>query len=151
MDVAGIYDGMVSLVQQLGIFDQFPQHEPKSAPGRGVTGALWLQSLGPAPRASGLSQTAGRLEFVIRIYQNMLAEPQDATDPAMLAAADALFTAYSSDFTLGDAVFAIDLLGAWGNPLSGRAGYLNQDSKLYRVFDVVFPLIIDGLYTQEAT
>lgn len=148
MDIVGIYDKVVSHALTLGVFENFPQHEPKSAPGKGITGALWVQEIGPAPKVSGLSETSARVTFTVRIYQNMMAEPQDDTDPNMLAALDALLTSYSGDFNLDGVVFAIDLLGAWSPGLSAKAGYLNQDSKLYRVIDVTLPLIVDAVWTQ---
>jgi hypothetical protein len=78
----------------------------------------------------------------------MLAEPQDAIDPAMLDAVDLLCGAYSAGFTLGGALRSIDLLGTYGAPLSAKAGYLTQDSKLYRVMTITLPCIVNDLWTQ---
>lgn len=151
MDIAGIYDKVQSHAMRLGVFERFATHEPKNAPGQGLTWAMWLQSVAPAARASGVSATSLRLEFVIRLYQNMTHEPQDAIDPGMLIALDALGTAYSGDTTLEDEVMTVDLLGAYGAPFSARAGYLNQDGKLYRVFDVTLPIVVDDAWNQETT
>ena len=151
IDINSILDGVVSHAMASGWFEKVNQHEPKNAPGSGLTAAVWLQQLDPVSRRSGLNSTTGKLTFQLRIYQNMLSQPEDAIDPRMIQAADALFAAFSGDFTLGDTVAAVDLLGlSDGVPLSGRAGYLNQDGKIFRIFDITIPLIVNDLWTQAA-
>lgn len=142
-------DALASLAIATGHFQTVNQHEPKNAPGHGLRAALWVQTYRPA-RKSGLSATSMRLEYRLRIYQNMLMEPQDAIDPTVLAATDACFEAYSGDFTLGGLVRQVDLLGSDGNPLSAVAGYLNIDNKMHRVMDITIPLILNDVYDQEA-
>ena len=87
-----------------GLFDRVNLHEPKNAPGGGLTAAVWADTMGPIPAASGLASTSGRVVLKVRTYTNMMSEPQDAIDPAMLRAVDILLTAYSGDFTLGGLV-----------------------------------------------
>jgi hypothetical protein len=149
MDITAILNGVVSHALASGLFETVNQHEPKSAPGNGLTAAVWAQEIAPVATGSGLAATSGRVEFWLRIYTNMLSEPQDAIDPNVLTAVDTLMTAYSADFTLGDQVKDIDLLGEHGTPLSAKAGYLNQDGKLYRVMDIVLPLIINDIWAQS--
>lgn len=151
MDIAGVYDKVQSHAMRLGVFDQFALHEPKSAPPQGITWAMWLQSVAPAARASGVCATTLRLEFMIRFYRNMMSEPQDAIDASILMAFDALGAAYTGDATLEDEVMTVDLLGMYGAPFAGRAGYLNQDGRLYRVFDVTLPIILDDAWTQAGS
>lgn len=142
-------DAMVSHAMATGMFQTVNQHEPKNSPGHGLRAALWAQNYRPA-RRSGLAATSMRLEFRLRIYQNMLMEPQDSIDPTVLAAADACFAAYSSGFTLGGLVRQVDLLGSDGNPLSATAGYLAIDNKMFRVMDLTIPLVLNDVYDQEA-
>lgn len=142
-------DAMASHAAETGHFQTVNQHEPKNSPGHGLRAALWVQTFRPA-RRSGLASTSMRLEYRLRIYQNMLMEPQDSIDPAVLAAADACLAAYSSNFTLGGLVRQVDLLGSDGNPLSATAGYLAIDNKMYRVMDLTIPLVINDVYDQEA-
>ena len=149
MDILAILDGLVSHAMALGRFEQVNTHEPKSAPGHGLTAAIWLQSLDPVPEASGLATSAGRLVWTLRIFQNALMQPPDAIDPYVLEAASALITAYSGDFELGGNVRNVDLLGAHGVALAGRAGYLNQDGKIFRIFDVTIPLIVNDVWSQS--
>lgn len=144
-----VTDAMVSHATASGHFQSVNQHEPKNSPGNGLRAALWAQTFRPA-RRSGLRSTSMRLEYRLRIYQNMLMEPQDAIDPTVLAAADAMFAAYSADFTLGGLIRQVDLLGSDGNPLSATAGYLAIDNKMNRVMDLTIPLVLNDVYDQEA-
>lgn len=154
VDWSGLIDALASHALTLGVFGRVNRHEPKSAPGKGLNAAIWVQGLGPAPGGSGLAATSVRAEFAVRVFQDMLSDPQDAIDPAVLTAVDALMSAYSSAFTLSLAstvdVRMIDLLGAYGEPLRAQAGYLNQDNRLYRVMTVFVPLIINDVWTQGA-
>jgi len=150
VDTASILDQIVSHALASGWFERVNQHEPKSAPGNGLSCGVWLESLGPPRGGSGLSATSGRLVFSVRLYTSMLMEPADAIDPLLINACDALLTAYSGDFELGATVRAIDLLGMSGDPLSARAGYLGQDNKLYRVLTITLPLIVNDLWAQVA-
>jgi hypothetical protein len=149
VDIAGILNQVVSHAMASGLFERVNAHEPKSAPGNGLSAAVWVDTIGPV-RSSGLAATSGRLALMVRVYTSMLAEPADAVDPNLVAAVDALLAAYSADFDLGGTVRCVDLLGQAGEPLSARAGYLQQDNRLYRVMTITLPLIVNDLWTQGA-
>ena len=148
LNVIELRNVLLSHALASGLFDRVEGHEPKAAPGNGVHGALWVSEMGPAVSRSGLVATAIRLEYSFRIGLSMLAEPQDETDPAVLVATASLVLAYSGDFQLGGYADQIDLLGAYGAPLAAKAGYLNQDSVLYRVMVITIPIIIDDVFAQ---
>lgn len=148
MNVDAILDEVVSHAMALGLFERVNTHEPKNAPGHGLSAAIWVDSIGPVPLGSGLSSTTGRVAFQVRLFSNMLQEPQDAIDPEMVKAVDALLGAYSGDFDLGGSVRNVDLLGQAGAPMSAQAGYINQDGKLYRVMTIVLPVIVSDLWEQ---
>lgn len=147
LDTKAILDAVVSHALASGHFERVNQHEPKSAPGNGLSAAVWVDRVGPA-RGSGLAMTSALLVLNVRLYTSMLSEPQDAIDPNLMAAHDALMTAYSGAFTLGGLVRSVDLLGAAGTPLSSQAGYLNQDSKLFRVITITLPVIVNDCWEQ---
>jgi hypothetical protein len=148
--VAAVLDGIVSPMLASGMFARVNRCEPKSAPGSGLTAAVWLDNVGPAVNASGLAATSARLVFKIRLYTSMISEPQDAIDPAMLAANIKLMGLFSEDFDLGMSVRNVDLLGAHGISMSSQAGYLNQDGKLMRITDITLPLVMNDLWEQSA-
>ena len=148
-DATPIVAALVSHAAALGKFERVNAHEPKNAPGSGLSAAVWAQSIGPQPMASGLQRTTIRVVFNVRIYQSFLSQPEDAIDPNMMRAVSALMDAYSGDFTLGGLVRNVDLLGMQGIPLSAQAGYVNQDGKLFRVYTITVPAIVNDQFEQE--
>lgn len=148
-DPDATYDAILSHAMASGLFERVNGHEPKVSPGNGLTAALWADTV-EAIRSSGLASTSGRVVFNVRIYSNMLAEPQDGIDPEVLRAVSALFTAYIGDFTLGGEARHIDVLGAYGPPLRAQAGYINQDGRLYRVMTISMPVIFNDCWNEVA-
>lgn len=147
-DVQAIFDAVQSHALASGYFERVNTHEPKNAPGRGLSCAIWVDHIGPA--RSGLASTSVRLVFNVRLYTDMLQEPQDAIDPAVLTACAGLLEDYSGDFTLGGKVESVDLLGKGGVPLQAQAGYISQDGKLMRVMTITLPVISNDAWTQTA-
>lgn len=146
--VLDVFDQVESHCLRSGLFEQVNLHEPKTAPGNGLTAAVWVQALAGIGAGSGLAATSGRLELTIRIFTSMLSEPQDAIDPNVLLAVDTLLEAFTGDFTLGGKVRNVDLFGAHGTGLSARAGYVNVGGTLYRIVDITLPLIISDIWNQ---
>jgi hypothetical protein len=148
---ASIVAAITDHAATLGLFERVVGHEPKNAPGSGLSCVAWCDSIGPARNQSGLAATTALLVFNVRVYGSMLAEPQDGIDPELLSATDALMAAYAADFDLSGLVREVDLLGLAGNnPLAARFGYLSQDGKLFRVATITLPLLINDLWPQAA-
>lgn len=146
LDVRAILNAMTSHAMTLGQFDRVAGHEPKNAPGSGLWAAMFLGDGEAVGEVSGLDKASGRVEVQIRITQNMLTEPMDDIDPKIAGAIDALMTVYCADFTLGGLVRNVDVFGQTGPALGWRAGYLEQDHKMYRAFDVTVPMIVNDLW-----
>ena len=87
MNTAGIFNALVSHGMASGLFERVNTHEPKNAPGNGLSMAVYLDNIIPAAGASGLNSTTGLLMFSVRVYSSMVAEPQDDIDPAVMVAA----------------------------------------------------------------
>lgn len=149
IDVSGILDQVVSHALSCGRFERVNAHEPKNAPGKGLTCAVWVDEIGPDTESSGLAASSGVIRFMVRLYTSMVAEPLDAIDPELLSAVDVLMSAFSGDFDLGGSVRCVDLLGQTGRPLSAKAGYLNQDGRVYRVMTITLPVIVNDIWSQE--
>lgn len=148
MDTTAIVEAVATHAEVLGIFETpVLRHEPKSAPGVGIHLAVFGERLTPV-RSSGLASVSGRLVLTARIYISMLMEPQDAIDPLLFGAADALFTAYCGDFELGGLIRQVDIFGAHGVGLDCDAGYGAIDSKVFRIADITLPLIINDIWTE---
>jgi len=148
LNTKAIIQAAESHAAALGHFERVNRHEPKNAPGNGLTAAIWVQRVAPLARASGLAATSALLTLNVRIYTSMLAEPQDDIDPAAVDAVDALMNAYNGDFTLGGLVRNVDLLGQYSSGLDAQAGYLEQDRKLFRVMTIALPLVVNDVWTQ---
>jgi hypothetical protein len=148
LDVSSIVAAGESHLLRSGLFDAVNRHEPKKAPGHGITAAIWLMEAVPVGARSGLASSTVRVELRVRLYLPMLREPQDDIDPEALRILDALMASYSADFTLDGLVSAVDLLGMSGTPLQARSGYLRQDNVLYRVIDIWLPLLCNDLWEQ---
>lgn len=134
----------------LGIFDRVGAHEPKNAPGNGLTCAVWAAPMRAVAAVSGLDAASVLMQVMIRVYNPMLQQPLDDIDPSVLDAVDALLGAYVGAFTLGGLVRNVDVLGGHGTALGATPGYLNQDGKLFRVMDVSLPLVINDLWPEVA-
>jgi hypothetical protein len=143
-----IVSAVTSHAMASGLFEQVNGHEPKNPPGNGLSAAVWVERIRPARTSSGLSSTSGYLQLSIRLYSNLLSQPEDWIDPALTAAVDALMSAYSGDFTLGGLVRSVDLLGAEGESLEAASGYLAVSEGEFRVFTITLPLIINDLWEQ---
>lgn len=150
LDIQGTFDAITSHAKKLGVFKRVNGHEPKNAPGLGVTAAVWVARIFPVPGASGLASTTGCLVFTVQLYTSMTTEPQDGIDPAIVHATDLLLAEYSGDFELGGKVRNVDLLGQSGVALSAQAGYLDIDKKIFRSMEITLPLIINDLWDQVA-
>lgn len=144
-----IVNRIASHAKATALFDRVNTHEPKNKPGRGLTCAAWVDRIEPARGRAGLAATSARVVLNVRVYTNMLQNPQDAIDPNIMRAVDVLFEAYSGDFQLGDENRWIDLLGATqGHPLFSQSGYINIDNMVYRVMTITVPVIVEDAWTQ---
>jgi hypothetical protein len=147
VDPQEIFDALVSHAATIGHLEQVNQHEPKSAPQGLLTGAIWDQETKPLGSESGLDAATVLETFTVRIFKNMLSEPQDAIDPEVMRAKWALMGAYAGDFTLGGLLRNVDIFGEHGPSLMARAGYVPQDGRLYRVMDITVPCVINDMWS----
>lgn len=138
----------------LGLFGTVAGSEPKTGPNDNrLVCAFWVSNLRPIPAMSGLASTTWRLEVMARIYDRdgfTPASPFDIGDAPIIDAAVDLMEAYTGDFTLGGQVRLVDLLGAFGEPMQLRAGYINQDNTIYRNTDITIPLVMSEEWGQQA-
>lgn len=149
-DAQALTDALTSIVAESGSITVVTTHEPLSAPPAGLAAALWMQSIGPARKISGLPETAARVEYTLRLYLPLVTGALDAVDPTMANAAATLIGSISAGFTLGGEVFEADLLGGHGAPLGAKAGYVeNPAGQTFRVIDITIPLIVDNVWSQS--
>lgn len=144
-----LIDAVASQVMAAGFFDAVNGAEPKGAPpDTGLTAAVWVQDLSPVQAQSGLATTTMLFTVSVRLYTSMIAEPQDMIDPQLMAAVDVLMNAYTGNFSLGGLIESIDLLGRASPGLRGDAGYVQLDNKMFRVFTITVPMLVNDVYVQ---
>ena len=135
-----------SMLKAMGLFKTVQQVEPKGAPASGLTAAVYLNSIAPAARASGLAQATGLYVYTIRLYTNMLQEPAEKIDTILAHAVDKVFTVLAGKVDLGTNVRNIDVFGELGTQLKAQAGYVEVDKIMYRSVDITLPLIISDCW-----
>lgn len=144
-----LISNVASGAKNLGVFQQVLKHEPKAPPQNGTTLALWWTAIKPSKNYSDLTSTAGVVTLTNRVYINMLQKPEDYVESSLLTAVSTLIGEYSSEFSFGSTVIAVDLLGIEGTPMSATTGYVDISHTLYRTANITVPVIIDGLWSQE--
>lgn len=148
LGLRGIADAVVSHAEATGRYDRVQAHEPRNAPGKGISASVTVVDVRPAKGRSGLNSTAVRVELAVRVLIPMARQPEDDIDSDLMDAVDALMAALSADFTLGGLVADVDLLGAYGAPLGVTFGYIDHDTATYRVADIVLPAVVNDLWDQ---
>jgi hypothetical protein len=140
--------------QRLGLFRNTLGHEPKNAPGRGLTCSVFLHEI--APTTSGLASTSLKVTFNVRLQMPMLDDPEDDIDPTLGSAAVSVMAGYAGGFSLTDVdtvgidVRSVDIRGMAGTPMVAPFGYLDHDGKKYRAVLITVPLIINHVLTESA-
>lgn len=150
-DFVALMSALVDHSATLGYFDRVNDHEPPNAPGAQLTAHIWLDTILPLPAASGLAAVSGLVVMNERIQVSANRQPYGSIETDLAAASGAVVGSLAGDFDLGvTGVRNIDVLGANGFALAGKAGYLTQDQKLYRVMTVTVPVVVNDLWTEAA-
>jgi hypothetical protein len=149
LDSTAIINAALSDLSQTGLFETVEGHEPRSAPGNGLTVAAWVEAIDPLGNESGLASTTALLLLTVRIHLNAVSEPLDAIDPAITQAVDAVMAAYNGDFTLGGLIKNVDIFGTYGTRLAARAGYVTISNTTYRCMNIAVPCVVGDVWTQS--
>ena len=162
LGIRDILDTIVSYVLASGYFDSVNQYEPAQVPGHGLHSAVWVDSIMPLAKHSGLTLTTTRVEINQCIYSSMEQEPPEDIESVMAEIVDAMIATYSGDIQLGGNVKCIDLLGMAGQPLGAQAGYINtpgyanrtgarnQVGTDVRVMNITIPVIVNDVWAHAA-
>ena len=148
-DFQALTEAVASYAASTGEFDTVNTHEPKAKPGNGVTCSIWVDEINPVASASGLNAVTGLVTMTMRIQRPGLSQPADQIDPLLMAASASLMAKFAAGFTMTGIVRNVDLLGQHSQGVRARAGYVNQDGTIYRVMDVMLPLVVNDLYPEE--
>lgn len=144
-----LQDAFVRLCKKTGRYERGGAHEPTSAPGKGLTYAVFMRSESSI-LSSGLNSTSTLMVWNIQSRLTITHEPRDQIDIKLGGAARDLCRRLAGNFELGvDGVRSIDIRGINGVTLGWDAGYLFQDNIWYRVFDVRVPVILNDAWPED--
>lgn len=150
IDYKAHQDALVSIAQRVGHFDEVAGHEPKNAPGKGLSCFVFYEGKRTI-QSGGLNSSSALVRWVMQVRKSMTSEPQDAIDTDMLAAVDAIYAELIGNFTLDiQGVRGVDVHGAEGDPLNDAAGHVDQDGHKFRFIEVFVGLICNDAWTQGA-
>lgn len=122
--------------------------EPKGAISERVAAALFNTSAHVTRLTLGGSPGTEESHLVtIRFYMNMLDDPQEDIEFLLMEAVSNVSEAILNDFDLGATVRHVDVAGINGQPLAVTYGYLEQHGVMYRVADLLVPLMVDNPIT----
>ena len=146
-ELAPALDALRSICRKSAGFEIVHPHEPRKPPVSGFSVGAWLNAMDPVPRRSGLAATSLRVEFNVRIYLPMSGRPE-AIDTETARRVDLIFRALHDDITITPADHEIDWLGAYGETVRARSGWLTIENTLVRIMDIFVPIIVNDAYAQ---
>ena len=120
--------------------------EPKSPPSTLPAAAIFMDSV----RIYKMTVDGGTGEVHavnIRIYADMLAEPQEWNEYGLAEVAENLINKLLTDADLNSKIMTIDAAGMAGQGLEMRWGYLDVSGKMHRIVDIGLPLLVNDSIT----
>lgn len=154
LDLGPMTDTLITHAHRTAAFDVVMSHEPRNAPTSKFTFACWLNGITPVARASGLPVLSLRVEWMVRLfmpYVGPVADELNTMDRDMAMRVGMLWAAYAGDFEITPDDHAIDMLGAYGEPLRMQAGFATFQNTPYRIADIFLPVILWDIYDLNST
>jgi hypothetical protein len=148
LQVEEITARLVSFVAEQGVVEDVNGGDIRHMLSGGLRAGIFVTDM-TTIQSSGLAVVSVRLEQTIRLYERMQVEPSDVLDVDTLRAVDAICNAIVNDFTIDGIVRQVDVLGAHGQPLRARPGFLPVQEQECRIVDVIVPLICDDVWILE--
>lgn len=122
--------------------------EPKSPPQGELFASVFMNSV----RLVKFYLNGGTQEIhsvQVRLYRNMLADNED-TEYILAKAVSEITSALLGDFDLGSNIRNVDAAGEHGQGMTATWGYIDVGGTMYRVVDLVLPLVVDDSATAAA-
>lgn len=120
--------------------------EPKAPPSTLPFAAIYMDSV----RVHRLTVDGGTGEVHtvnVRIYADMLAEPQEWNEYGLAEVAENLINKLLTDADLSSKIMSIDAAGMAGQGLEMQWGYLEVSGKMHRIVDITLPLLVNDSIT----
>ena len=111
------------------------------ARGTKMSAAIWLESIQVGTVFLGVVDKV--YEVAVRIYRDMLAEPQEQGEFDLALTVQDIGSDLLGDFDLGASVRNIDAGGIYGTPLGAQWGYTSVAGVMFRSVDITVPIIVN--------
>lgn len=134
---------LVFIESQIGANGYFPRvriGEPKG-PVDDLTAAIWMQ--GGAVKQATLQSPIEVHTAKIRTYINMLHEPTEEIETILANGAGKIIGDLCSNLQLDNQPRCVDVAGIYGQSIAVNWGYCEISGTLYRVADIIVPIIVD--------
>lgn len=136
-------DRIVTYLQGDGGIRTAQAGEPKSPPTgvQGVFASVIMRSTSIV--ALTLNGTIEQHVILIRLYRDMLAEPQKSIEVDLATAAQRIQADIAGEYDLGASIRSVDVGGEYGEPMRTDWGYVTISDRMYRIVDISVPLLVD--------
>jgi hypothetical protein len=143
-DITSTINAIASFLQKRGEFSHVTIGEPKSPPSGDMSASIF--ATGATVVGSSLETTIEVHEVTIRIYRNMMGEPEEDNEIRTSQAVTGVTSDLLADYDLGSTVRNISI-GEYGRTMAATWGYLDVSGTMYRSVDLTVPFIVDGSAT----
>ncbi len=124
-----------------GYFAQVQVGEPKQPPREELAASIFMDAVSVASLTLGT--TIERHVLTVRLYRDMLSEPQQEIEYDLAMAVSQISGDLLGDYDLGATIRNVDAAGQHGPPMGASWGYAEVGGVMYRVVDLLVPLIVD--------
>ena len=125
-----------------GYFHDVQIGEPKQPPVGQLAAAIYMSSVNVVLLFAN-GGTRENHQVMVRMYMNMLSQPEEDTENYMAEVASKITSDLIGDADQRGTVMSIDVAGMHGPSLSIRFGHLDVGGVMFRVADMVVPVIVD--------
>lgn len=144
-EIKSTLNAVASKMQASGYFAAVMIGEPKSPPTGGgphnIVAAIWMTRAGVV--GTTLTKTIESHVLTVRLYTDMLAEPQEDIEFGLAAVTSDFMSDLCGEYDLGATIRNIDIAGEYGTALSAEWGHVDVSGKMCRIVDVTLPLTVD--------
>ena len=152
-NIKSTLDAIASHVARTGYAAQVQVGEPTSPPEAvdKLFVAIYMNSASVVELTLG--NTTELHPATVRLYRRAAFGQGDdagAVEAEMALAVSQVSSNLIGEFDLGETVRAIDVGGTYGTPVTATWGYVSINNTMFRIVDLVIPLIVDDSATQAA-
>ena len=139
-------EAMLSHIAEGGYVRSSQIGEPKAPPAAILSAALFMAD--SAVVATTLQDTIEVHTVTIRLHKKVeFTEPGDAAEFELANVSAEIASSFMGDFDLDGTIRNVDVAGQYGQGLTSTWGYLDIGSTVFRVVDILVPMIVDGSTT----